>query len=164
MNSIKYDPEESRPTTPTQGMGIGRKERVPAATRTYDLVPAADIEERLLSGRASLLDVLESKPDTPLIRMRAQSDAYKKRQQEQIKSKYTLRLMIDHLDELLSDWQLRQQVFPDFGFNNHMNIQNRTTKGWKLIYQYITNKHQFERVDNYVQARQHLLNDINDMK
>ena len=76
-----------------------------------------------------------------------------KNNQNLIESKYEKRLDLDHIENIMNDAKLRALVIPDFGFN-FLDMNLKTVDGWKKLMQYIKYPYKYERVENYVAARQ----------
>ena len=73
-----------------------------------------------------------------------------KNPQNSIESKYIDKVDLDHLNFMLNDWQSRQDIIPDFGFDVHTYKQK---KNWDKISDYIKNHYKYERLENYVMAK-----------
>lgn len=61
--------------------------------------------------------------------------------------------------KIMKNWDFQSGILPDFGFDLE-NIDQKDRRGWDLIYDFVRNKYKFERLENYVEARQILLRQI----
>lgn len=138
---------------------LARRESIRKKRLKFDTIPIKTVLEAQMEEDVELSDdsgsrfVKTTDGFTELYSPVTKNKIKLKAGKNKIASKYIKRIDLRHIEDLIENNHFHS-VVPDFGFDNNILGEGKA-EGWRLFLDFVSNHYKYERLENYVSARQH---------